>query len=140
MYDKIVPRLNKVLFFEENSFKSTTMPIRDGDGWYIRGQFYVKDELTDRYNRTKPFYKHRRGNKDGDLGHAFPFIMCNKAYLNKYEKELSTDGYKPIVMKEFDPESATNVLAKKIKDAGDYISIDTLWKHLSLFADTEYDS
>jgi len=140
MYDKVIPRLYEVSYFEENSFKAATEPVRDGDGWYIEGRFSVKDELTDEYNKSKPFYKPRRGNKGGDLGHVFPFIICNQVYSKKHSKDLEEDGYKPIVMEEFDTESATKWLALRIKDAGDHISIDTLWKHLSLFADTEYDS
>ena len=140
MDNLIVPRLNYVHYFEENSFKPATSASFEGKGWYIQGQFFVKDKLTENYNLTKPFYKRRKGNKDGDLGHAFPFLMCNMEYWHKHEKELTNDGYKPIFMKDFDVQSATNLIARKIKEAGDNITYDSLWHHLSSFADTEYDS
>lgn len=139
MHEKIVPRLNYVIFFEENGFKEAKQPVLEQNKWYIQGHFFVKDELTEIYNITKPFYKRRRGNKDGDLGHAFPFFMCNSEYQKKYKKILKIDGYKPIVLEKFTVEKATDLLAKKIRDAGDYITIGELWKHLSSFADTEYD-
>ena len=140
MYEKIVPRLNYIHFFEENSFRPATKPAYDGKDWYIQGQFFVKDLLTERYNKTKPFYGRRIGNKDGDLGHAFPFVICNEGYKKRHAKELESDSYKPLIMQEFDANSATELICDKIKEAGDYITIDSLWSHLASFADVEYDS
>jgi hypothetical protein len=139
MYDEVVPRLNHVLFFEKNSFKSATKPVYDGKDWYIQGQFFVKDLPTEQYNKTKPFYRRRRGNKNGDLGHAFPFLMCNQSFFIKHKADLEADGYKPIILEKFNTTEATDLLAEKIRAAGDHISIEQLWSHLATFADTEYD-
>lgn len=144
MNDKIAPRLHRIFFYGEprkgEGFESATMPIYDGGDWHIEGGFYVKDELTENYNKTKPFYRRHRGNKDGGLGHVFPFMICNPGYLKKHRKELEANGDKPILMEKFDAESASKLIANKIKQAGDNINIDKLWGHLSSFADTEYDS
>jgi hypothetical protein len=121
MYEKIVPRLHEIQFFEANSFHDATKPSYDGDRWWIRGEFFVKDELTD------------------NLGHIFPFLMCNNAFFEKYKKRLEKDDWRPIIIEEFDIDSATKLIADKIKEAGDYISLSSLWKHLSTFSDTEYD-
>ncbi len=140
MYEVIKPRLNDIEFFEEVGFHHSDKPIYEGKNWYIEGWFYVKDAITEEYNREKPFYERRKGNKGGDLGYVFPFLICNKGYAKKHGKRLESEGYKPIIMKDFSVELATDLIAKKIEEAGDNISLDELWTHLSLFADTEYDS
>lgn len=139
MTEQIVPRLGYIEFFEENSFHHSDVPVYDGDEWYIQGRFSVVDEVTKEYNKTKPFYKRAKGDKDGDLGSVFPFVMCSKGYAKKYHKEFEEDGIKPIIMDAFNVAAATELIAQKIKEAGDHITIEKLWAHLETFSDTKYD-
>ena len=132
--------MGDIEFFEENSFRPSTEPVYDGKEWYIQGMFSVVDELTAEYNRKKPFYKRRKGNKGGDLGHMFPFLICSPGFAEKNETELRTDGYKPIIMANFNVDNATRLIAEKVRQAGDHITIDELWAYLSTFCDTDYDS
>jgi hypothetical protein len=140
MYNKVNPQLGWIEFFEENSFKHSDTPVFDGKDWYIQGQFSITDTITQAYNRTKPFYKRHIGNKDGDLGHVFPFIICSSGYAEKHLKQLQADDYKPIIMESFDVTRATEIIREKIRQAGNQITIDELWEHLSTFSDTEYDT
>lgn len=140
MYDKVVPRLYTIEFFQENSFKHSDEPVYEGNEWYIQGFFFVKDVLTENYNTNKPFYKRRRGNKGGDLGHAFPFVICSEGFAKSHDKNFLSDKIMPIIMKQFSTTAATELISNKIQSAGDYITIEALWKHLSTFADVTYDS
>ncbi|HSX33124.1 MAG TPA: hypothetical protein VLF91_02190 [Candidatus Saccharimonadales bacterium] len=139
MYDAVTPKLGAISFFSENSFLPATEPVYDGDEWYIQGQFSVIDQRTEGYNKTKPFYKRRKGNKNGDLGHVFPFLICSAGYVAAHKKELAADGYKPIIMKKFSVQAATERIGQRIKEIGDNVTIDELWEQLSHFADTDYD-
>lgn len=140
MNDKIIPRLGSIEFFQEDSFHPAQTPVYDGNEWYIEGEFSVVDELTREYNRKKPFYKRKKGNKNGDLGHVFPFVICSPGYAQKYKKAFQDSECIPIIMETFSVTDATQLVSDKIEQAGDHVTIDRLWKHLATFSDTEYDS
>jgi len=139
MYEKIKPRLGSIEFFEYGSFRHAGKPTYEEGEWFIQGQFTVVDLYTQQYNDTKAFYKRRRGNKGGNLGHVFLFVICSQGYAERFHEEFERDNIKPVIMQNFDANMATDLIESKIRNAGDDISIDQLWAHLSKFADTKYD-
>lgn len=137
--EKILPRLNGVTFFEPGSFKQSQKPdvLEDGS-WVIEGEISIYDQKTRSYNQKLPFYKKKVGNKDGDIGHIFPILVCSPDFVKYHGTEIAPDTVKPIMFKEFSVGGVENYIDTRLQALGE-VSFDEMVESIDEFCWATYD-
>lgn len=136
---KMLPKLNRLYFFESESFKKSNKPeILEDGSWVIEGEFLIYDEKIRDYNQSLPFYKKKIQNKDGDTGCVFPILVCSPSFVKNYKDSIAVDTVKPIVFDKFNEEAVENYINEKLGAIGE-VTFDELIECLDKFSWAKYD-
>lgn len=136
---KIIPRLNYITFYKPNTFLKANRPkVLDNGSWAIEGDLHIYDQRARDYNHKLPFYKKKIMNRDGDIGHIFPILVCSKNYIKINNVEIAVGTLKPIVFDTFDRIKIEEYFSKKIQGFGE-LTIDELIDRLDEFSWAQYD-
>ena len=138
-YEKLLPRLNYLTFFEPGSFRESDKPdILDDGSWVIEGEFGIYDQKVRDYNDKLPFYKKKVGNKDGDTGYVYPILVCSEDFAKKHYAEIATETVKPIILDEFSREEVEKYITNHVQALGE-VTFDELIECLDKFSWATYD-
>jgi hypothetical protein len=131
------PRLHDVLWLNQglNTKENEAIEHIKGKEWFATGEFSLYDAYDRLYNKTKPFYRRVRGNKDGDLGYMFEFIACSPGFPQIASNYFSAPVPKTfLIVKDPSPKEIKESLRLKIGHAY-FKTLEELRDHLLDFAD-----
>ncbi|MDB5178576.1 MAG: hypothetical protein JWN01_519 [Patescibacteria group bacterium] len=131
------PRLNQVLWLNHGFGTSDDRAIQvvDDGEWYAMGEFSIYDAYDRSYNKTKPFYKKPRGNKDGDMGYMSEFIACSPGFPNVAGNYIESDGKLPFIIVA-KPNTEAIIETLRLKVGHQYFkTLRELRNHIAQFAE-----